>query len=160
MFLPIENHAICPSGASCLLNSGGKFSLMLERRVNHFGLLVGYSAVAIDADGLFELGAMHELKAGLRYTFMEHLRLQPSVQLDGGAFVFGGIDSVVTTGGFVNVGIRLSFELTSTFFVVLGNEHALYTFLPFANRFDNVPRSKGFGVNWYSTLVLGFSLRL
>lgn len=157
--VPLERTDICPGDSLCVLGAGGVFRVEIERRWPiGIGILVGYDAWFVDSSGVFELGVVQIVYAGLRYTFATELDLHPSVHLGAGALVFGDTFLPSTVGGAAEAGADLELELTDSVALTGGVSLWLFTTSPFTTGRDRAMRSEGLGLNAALQLNLALSI--
>lgn len=157
--VPIERTDICPGDSLCVLGAGGSFEVEIERRwPMGLGVLVGYDAWFVDSSGVFELGVMQIVFAGLRYTFATELDLHPSLQIGAGALLFGDTFLPSTVGGAAKAGAGVELELTDSVALSGGAQLWLFTTSPFTTGRDRAMRSEGLGLNVALQLNLALSI--
>jgi len=159
-FLPLERNDICPGESLCVLGGGGDVGIEIERRWPFgLGVLVGYDAWFVEAGGVFELGVVHVVRAGLQWVFADELWIHPAIHIGGGALVFGDTLLVSTVGGAVEAGASAELELTQSVALTLGAQVWAFTTTPFTTSRDRTPRSEGgLGLNVALQLNVGLSI--
>lgn len=156
---PLERRDICPGGEGCVLGPGGALGVLVERRWPiGIGIFLAYDVWFVEGGGVFELGTAQVVRAGVRFAFLEHLQVHPTLHIAGGALVFGDSVFVSTVGGAVDAGTSVEVELTDTVGVIVGAKSWIFTTVPFTSPRDDIPRSGGSGVNVALQLYLGLSI--
>jgi len=144
---PIERGAICPSGSSCLLGGGfGAGAYLLRRDPDGIGLLVGYQVWLLDGGGVYEVGALHSLRLGVRWTIDNSSIVQPLLQATVGAVLLTDPAQATTAGGVVAGGAGMEIELAPDVSLSLTAELAFFSVAAFQTR-DGAVRAADFGVN-------------
>jgi hypothetical protein len=157
--LPFERNDICPGDALCVLGGGAVVGVEVERRWPFgLGVLVGYDAWFVESGGVFELGVVQIVRAGLKYVFGDDWLIHPAVQLGAGALIFGDTLAVSTVGGAVELGASAELELTESVALTFGVQGWLFTTSPFTTSRDRTPRSEGLGLNASLQLNVGLSI--
>ena len=156
---PIDQADICPGDSTCVLGAGASFGLEIERRWPlGIGILVAYDAWFVDSGGVFELGIVQAVLAGVRYTFLLDSIVHPSVHIGAGALVFGDTFLVETVGGALDLGVGAEFELTDSVVLAGGAAFWLFTTSPFVTGRDRTRRSEGLGLNIALQVYLGLTI--
>jgi len=144
---PLERGAICPSGSSCLLGGGfGAGAYLLRRDPDGIGLLVGYQVWLLDGGGVYEVGALHSLRLGVRWTIDNSSIVQPLLQATVGAVLLTDPAQATTAGGVVAGGAGMEIELAPDVSLSLTAELAFFSVAAFQTR-DGAVRAADFGVN-------------
>jgi hypothetical protein len=157
--VPLERRDICPGGSSCVLGGGGVAGVEVERRwAVGIGVLLAYDVWFVESGGVFELGLVQAIRAGLRYTFLPDRLIHPTVHAGGGALWFGDSGLVSTLGGTIDAGAGLDFELTETIGVTFGARAWAFFTTPFVTPRDETARSSELGVNVALQLQVGISI--
>ncbi len=157
--VPLEHTDICPGDSLCVLGAGGAFNVEIERRWPFgLGLTVGYDAWFVDSGGVFEIGVVQIVHAGLRFTFATDEIVHPSVSIGAGALVFGDTFLPSTLGGAAQASAGAEVELTGSVALLAGAQLWLFTTSPFTTGRDRTMRSEGLGLNVTLQLNLGLSI--
>ncbi len=144
---PIERGTICPSGSSCVLGGGfGAGAFLLRRSPDGIGLLVGYEVWLLDGGGVYEVGALHSLRLGVRWTLDNSSIVQPLIQATAGALLLTDPAQASTAGGLLTAGAGMEIELTRDVALNLSAELAFFSVAAFRTR-DGADRASDFGVN-------------
>lgn len=144
---PIERGAVCPAGASCVLGGGfGAGAYLLRRSPDGVGLLVGYEVWFFNGGGVYEVGALHSLRLGVRWTLDNRSIVQPLLQATVGAVLLTDPAQASTAGGLVGAGTGLEIEVTRDVALSLTAELAFFSVAAFRTR-DGADRAADFGVN-------------
>lgn len=155
---PILRDTICPPGHDCVLGLGLGIGAQIEwRSSDRIALFGGYDFWMIDASGVYELGALHALRGGIRYVLDDSLVVHPFLDVALGVLAFGDTASVATGGGVVTLGGGAEIELSESVAFVTSAEAWLLAMGPFGTR-DGAVRSAGFGVDVAVQLTLGVSV--
>jgi hypothetical protein len=145
--VPLERSAICPAGSSCVLGGGfGAGAYLLRRNPDGIGLLVGYEVWLLDGGGVYEIGALHSLRLGVRWTLDNRSIVQPLLQATVGAVLLTDPAQASTAGGLVAAGTGIEIELTRDVALSLTAELAFFSVAAFRTR-DGADRALDFGVN-------------
>ena len=140
---PLENEALCPSPAGCVLRSGGGIGVSFERRFpNGFGPLVAYDAWFVDSDSVYELAVQQVLRAGMRYTMPTEYVFHPIFELSLGIMGLGDTFTVESVGALGQTFAGAEIELTESFGVRMGFGLRAFTQSRFTTR-DGVRRGGG-----------------
>jgi hypothetical protein len=140
---PLNNHPLCPSGAGCVLKSGGGVGGSAERRwAAGIGVLVGYDLWFLDTDSVYELGVQQILRAGIRYTMPTNVVFHPVFELSGGAMLYGDTFRVATVGGVFEGLAGSEFELSAAFGLRAGLGVRVFSHSAFRTERDGVLRGK------------------
>ena len=157
--IPLERADICPGDSLCVLGGGGVFGIEIERRwPMGIGVLVAYDAWFVDAGGVFELGIVQIVRAGVRYAFGPDWVVHPAIHLGVGALVFGDTFLVSTVGGAVELGASAEIELTESVALTAGADAWLFTTSPFTTGRDRTMRSEGLGLNAALQINVGLTI--
>jgi hypothetical protein len=157
--LPFERNDICPGDSLCVLGGGAVVGVEVERRWPFgLGVRVGYDGWFVDSGGVFELGVVQIVRAGVSYTFGDEWSIHPSVQVGAGALVFGDTLLVSTVGGAVELGMSAELELTESVALTFGLQGWLFTTSPFTTARDRTARSEGLGLNAAMQMNVGLSI--
>lgn len=144
---PLERGAVCPSGSACLLGGGfGAGAFLLRRSPDGIGFLVGYEVWLLDGGGVYEVGALHSLRLGVRWTIDNSSIVQPLLQATAGAILLTDPAQASTAGGMVAAGTGLEIELTRDVSLSFAAELAFFSVAAFRTR-DGADRAADFGVN-------------
>ncbi len=156
--VPLERSAICPAGAGCVLGAGVVAGVRIERRSSdRVGLFAGYDFWLLDSDGVFELGALHAVRAGIRYVLDDSMMVHPFIEAAIGFLAFGDTANVVTLGGLVSAGGGAELELSESVAFVASLEAWLLSTGPFQTR-EGAIRADPFGVNIALQITIGVSV--
>lgn len=157
--IPLERTDICPGESLCVLGGGAIVGVEIERRWPFgLGVLVGYDAWFVDSGGVFELGVVQIVRAGVQYVFADEWSIHPAIHLGVGALVFGDTLLVSTVGGAAEVGASAELELTESVAITFGAQAWLFTTTPFTTGRDRTRRSEGLGLNAALQLNVGLSI--
>lgn len=155
---PLERSTICPSGGACVLGLGIGVGAQIERRTaDRVGLFAGYDFWLLDSNGVFELGALHAVRGGIRYVIDESSLVHPFVDAAIGFVAFGDTANVATVGGVVTAGGGVELELSESVAFVASAETWLFATAPFETR-DAIARAGDFGVNVALQVAIGISV--
>lgn len=158
--LPIERQNLCPAGFGCVLGGGFGAGAFIERRAaDGLGLLVGYQVWLLDSGGVYEVGAVHTLRLGVRWIVDANARVHPFFELMAGAVLITDPGEARTGGGLVSLGAGLEVELTETVAVTVGLDAWAVAVGAFRTR-DGAARATDFGVNLLSQLRVGLGVVL
>jgi hypothetical protein len=142
--LPLDNDALCPSVAGCVLQSGGGIGLSIERRwPTGFGGLVAYDVWFLDSDSVYELAVQQLLRFGGRYTMPTDFVFHPIFELSLGVMGLGDIFRVATAGVLIQSFSGVETELTETVGVRVGMGLRAFSHSPFRTQRDGVLRGGG-----------------
>jgi hypothetical protein len=155
---PIERSTICPAGSACVLGLGVGIGAQIERRApDRIGLFAGYDFWLVDSNGVFELGALHALRGGIRYVLDDATMVHPFLDAAVGLLAFGDTANVATLGGLVTAGVGAELELSESVCLFAAAEVWLFATGPFTTG-DRVMRATGFGVDIALQLTLGIEV--
>jgi hypothetical protein len=113
---PLDNSALCPAGAGCVLRTGGGVGGSAERRWPiGVGALIGYDLLFLDTDSVYELGVQQIVRLGMRYTMPTSVVFHPVFELSTGVMVYGDTFQVATAGGVLDVLAGSEVELSAKF---------------------------------------------
>ena len=139
--LPLDNDALCPSGAGCVMQSGGGIGVSIERRwPTGFGGLVAYDVWFLDSDSVYELAVQQFLRGGMRYTMPTDFVFHPIFELSLGVMGLGDIFRVATAGVLVQAFSGIETELTESAGVRVGLGLRAFSHSPFSTERDGVRR--------------------
>jgi len=157
--VPLSRDTICPASASqCVLGLGLGVGAQIEwRTADRIGLFAGYDFWMLDSGGVYELGTIHAVRGGVRYTLDDSMVVHPFLDLAIGLLVFGDTASVATAGGLVTAGGGAEIELSESVLFVTSAEAWMFATGPFATR-DGATRSADFGVNVALQLTVGVAI--
>lgn len=156
--VPLERGAICPAAAGCVLGAGVVAGVRIERRSSdRVGLFAGYDFWLLDSDGVFELGALHAVRAGIRYVLDDSMLVHPFIEGAIGFLAFGDTANVVTLGGLVSAGAGAELELSESVAFVTSLEAWFLSTGPFTTR-EGATRADPFGVNIALQITIGVSV--
>ncbi len=156
---PLERTDICPGDSLCVLGAGGTFGVEIERRWPiGVGISVAYDAWFVDSGGVFELGIVQIIRAGVGYTFLPESMVHPWLRVGAGALVFGDTFLVETVGGALNAGAGVEVELTDSVMLDGGAAFWLFTTSPFTTGRDRTLRSEGLGLNLALQVHVGLTI--
>jgi len=159
MLAPLERADICPGDSLCVLGGGGSFGVEIERRwPMGVGISVAYHAWFVDSGGVFELGIVQIIRAGVGYAFLLESMVHPTLHVAAGALVFGDTFLVETVGGALDVGAGVEVELTDTVALDGGLSFWLFTTTPFTTGRDRTRRSEGLGLNLALQVTVGLTI--
>jgi hypothetical protein len=157
--IPLERTDICPGDSLCVLGAGGTTGVEIERRwAFGLGILVAYDLWFVDSGGVFELGVVQSVRAGLQYVFLDDLMVHPAIHVSAGALVFGDTLLVSTVGGAFEAGASAEIELTDVVAITFAGQAWLFTTSPFTTNRDRTSRSEGLGINVALQLHIGLSI--
>lgn len=157
--IPLENETICPSGAGCVLGLGMGLGVQVEwRSADRVGLFVGYDFLLLDSNSVFELAALHTVRAGVRYIIDDDSLIHPFIEGGVGGIVFGETTNVVAFGGLVSLGGGMEIELSESVAFVSSLQAWFLSTSPFRTR-EGALRSDPFGVNVALQVTLGVSIQ-
>jgi hypothetical protein len=156
--VPIERGTICPAGPECVFGLGVGFGVELEWRfADRVGLITGYDFLLLDSKNVFELGTLHAVRGGLRYTLDDTTMVHPFIDATIGGLAFGDTASVATAGLLVTAGGGAELEIDGVVAFFAGLEAWLFATGAFLTR-DGVLRANGFGVNVAIQITLGIAV--
>lgn len=142
--MPLDNDAVCPARAGCVLESGGGIGVSIERRYpSGFGALMAYDAWFVDSDSVYELAVQQLLRGGVRYTMPTEYVFHPIFEGSLGMMGLGDIFAIATIGFVGQLFAGGEIELTQTFGVRLGLGLRTFTHTAFRTERDGVQRGKG-----------------
>jgi hypothetical protein len=157
---PFERSTICPPGADCVLGIGVGLGAQLEWRLpDRVGIFGAYDFWILDSAGVYEIGAAHALRGGVRYTFDDTALLHPFVDGSIGVLTFGETGLVATVGGLVAAGGGAELEISGSVSIVGAAELWLFSTAPFQTR-DGALRAAGFGVTAVVQVTIGLAVAL
>lgn len=155
---PILRDTICPATHACVLGLGLGIGAQVEwRTADRIGLFAAYDFWMIDPSGVYELGALHALRGGVRYVLDDSLVVHPFLDIAAGVLAFGDTANVATGGGLLTLGGGAEIELSESVAFTTGAEAWLLATGPFTTR-DGAARSGAFGVDIAVQLTLGVAL--
>lgn len=156
--LPLERQNLCPAGFGCILGAGFGAGALVERRAaDGVGLLVGYAVWLVDTGGVYEVGAVHCLRLGVRWVIDQSSRVHPFLEVMGGGLLVTDPLQALTGGGLVSLGGGVEVELTETVGVSVALELWGLAVGPFHTR-DGARRAADFGVNVLGQLRVGLTV--
>lgn len=157
--VPLARDTICPPSAlQCVLGAGLGVGAQLEwRTAERVGLFAGYDFFMLDSGGVYELGTLHALRGGVRYTLDDSLVVHPFLDLAVGLLLFGDTANVAAGGGVVTAGGGAEMELSESVLFVTSAEVWMFATGPFTTR-DGATRSADFGVNVALQLTVGVAI--
>jgi hypothetical protein len=142
--LPLDNDALCPSAAGCVLQSGGGIGLSVERRwPTGFGGLLAYDVWFLDSDSVYELAVQQLFRAGARYTMPTDFVFHPIFELSLGVMGLGDIFRIATAGVLIQSFSGVETELTESVGVRIGMGLRAFSHSPFRTQRDGVRRGGG-----------------
>jgi hypothetical protein len=142
MVLPLAD-ALCPAGEACLLNEGVGLGGSVERRWPFGGALVlGYDLALLEGGGIFEVGTLQVLRAGVKWVVPIDRATKPYVGVDVGAVLFGDSFEIATAGGAVQLDAGAEIELTHRYALKLGLVFRAFTTGGFVSIGDSVARGR------------------
>jgi hypothetical protein len=142
--LPLDNDALCPSAAGCVLQSGGGIGVSVERRwPTGFGGLLAYDVWFLDSDSVYELAVQQMLRGGVRYTMPTDFVFHPIFELSLGVMGLGDIFRVATAGVLIQSFSGVETELTESVGVRIGMGLRAFSHSPFRTQRDGVRRGGG-----------------
>jgi hypothetical protein len=142
MVLPLAD-ALCPAGEACLLNEGVGLGGSVERRWPFGGALVlGYDLALLEGGGIFEVGTLQVLRAGVKWVIPIDRATKPYLGVDVGAVLFGDSFDVATAGGTVQLDAGAEVELTHRYALTLGLVFRAITTGGFVSLGDSVARGR------------------
>lgn len=157
--LPLARTDICPGDALCVMGGGAVVGVEVERRWPFgLGVLVGYDAWFVESGGVFELGVVQIVRAGVKYVFGDDWVIHPAIQIGAGALVFGDTFLPSTVGGAVDLGISAELELTESVAFTFGAQGWFFTTSPFTTSRDRTARSENLGLNASLQFNVGLSI--
>ncbi len=156
---PVSTLGLCPSSGDCVLGVGGGVGAIIERRWP-FGPAVGlgYELLFFDANGVFEVGVLQELRAQARYRFLQLSLFHPFVGGGVGALVFGDSFEVSTAGASILAFVGVEVELTEVFSVSLSVPVRVFWVETFTSDRDSVRRAEDTAFDVTMALQLGLSV--
>lgn len=156
---PLARDAICPGAApECVFGLGLGVGAQLEwRMADRVGLFAGYDFWMLDSAGVSEVGTLHAIRGGLRYTLDDSQVVHPFLDVAVGLLAFGDTASVATAGGVVTAGGGAEFELSESVVFMSSAEVWMFATGPFETR-DGFVRSADFGVNVALQLTVGIAV--
>jgi hypothetical protein len=158
--LPIARENVCPQGYGCVLGAGFAAGAFVEHRsADGLGLLVGYQVWLLDTSGLYEVGAVHTLRLGLRWVIDTRSRIHPFLEVLAGALIVTDPGTAVTGGGLLSLGVGAEIELTETVAVTVALDGWALAMGAFRTR-DGADRAANFGVDVVSQLRVGATILL
>jgi hypothetical protein len=156
--IPLERTDICPGDSLCVLGGGAVIGVEIERRWPFgLGVLVAYDAWFVDSGGVFELGVVQIVRAGIQYVFADEWSIHPALHIGAGALVFGDTLLVSTVGGAIEAGASAEIELTQSVSLTFGAQAWVFTTSPFTTDRDRTMRAGG-GINAALQLNVGLSI--
>lgn len=162
--LPIERQNVCPPAAAiprvgCVLGAGFGVGGLVERRgADGVGLLVGYQVWLLDSGAVYEVGAVHTLRIGVRWVIDATARVHPFLEVLIGALLLTDPGEARTGGGLLSLGAGMEVELTETVAVTVGLDLWAFAVGTFRSTRDDVLRAADFGVNLVSQLRVGLGV--
>lgn len=142
--LPLDNAALCPEGAGCVLEGGGGVGVSIERRwPSGFGGLLAYDAWFLDSDSVFELAVQQQLRGGIRYTMPTDYVFHPIFELSIGMMGLGDIFRLSTGGLLMQAFSGVETELTESVGVRMGMGLRAFSHSAFRTARDGVQRGEG-----------------
>jgi hypothetical protein len=157
---PIERSTICPVGHDCVIGVGVGVGVQVEwRSADRVGLVAGYDFWLLDGNGVYELGALHASRVGLRYVVDDATRVHPFIDAAVGLLAFGDAANVATLGGLVTAGAGAEIELTESVAFVAALESWFFATGSFVTP-DGAWRSSGFGVNAALQITVGIAIQV
>lgn len=155
---PLERSAICPAGAGCVLGAGVGVGAQIERRAaDGVGLFAGYDFWLLDSGGVYEIGALHALRGGVRWVIDAATLVHPFVQGSIGFLAFGDTADAAALGGLITAGAGVEIELTESVAFVSALDAWVLSTGPFRAH-DGVLRSDPFGVNVALQITVGVAV--
>ena len=140
---PLDNHALCPHGAGCVLKSGGGIGVSLERRwPTGFGAFGAYDVWFLDSDSVYELGVQQALRGGARYTMPTEIVFHPVFDVSLGVMGYGDTFRVATVGGLAEFFAGGEIELNATFGLRAGVGLRIFSASSFRTERDSVLRGQ------------------
>jgi hypothetical protein len=106
---------------------------------------------------VFELAALHAIRAGVRYVIDDDSLIHPFIEGAIGGIAFGETASVVALGGLVSLGAGMEIELSESVAFVSSLQAWFLSTGPFRTR-EGALRSDPFGVNIALQVTLGISV--
>jgi hypothetical protein len=156
--IPVLREPMCPSGPDCVLGLGAGVGAQLEwRTAERIGLFLGYDFWVLDAAGVFEVGALHAVRGGVRYVIDDSMRVHPFVDAAVGFLAFGDTATVATAGGGITLGAGAEVEISEAVAFVGAAEAWLFATAPFATR-DGALRAADFGVDVVVQVTVGIAV--
>lgn len=142
--LPLDNDALCPVAAGCVLQSGGGIGVSVERRwPTGFGGLLAYDVWFLDSDSVYELAVQQLFRAGARYTMPTDFVFHPIFELSLGVMGLGDIFRIATAGLLIQTFSGVETELTESVGVRVGMGLRAFSHSPFRTQRDGVRRGGG-----------------
>ena len=142
--VPLVGGSMCPSDAACLLGSGARASVLLERRgPRGFSLGLGYELSLLDGHTVYEVTIIQEVFVNVRQYFMPRRAIHPFVSGAGGIGVLGDTFAVDTAGVIAHFDAGLEVELSENIAFSGNLGMRMGWFVPFTSEVDDVERARG-----------------
>ena len=98
--IPLVTSGVCPPDADCVLGACFGFGAGTEiRDVLGVGFIASYDFWLIDSGTVFELGTLHALRGGVRYTIDDASRIHPFIEGSLLLVAFGDTSTIAAAGG-------------------------------------------------------------
>jgi hypothetical protein len=138
----LDSGSLCPTGAGCVLRSGGGIGTTVERRwPSGFGVFGGYDAWFLDTDSVYELGVQQVLRGGVRWTLPTDVVFHPVFELGLGATGYGDTFRIATAGVVGQTFAGGELELSETFGIRFGFGLRAFSHTAFRTERDSVQRA-------------------
>jgi hypothetical protein len=159
LVFPVERSALCPGESDCVFLPGGAVGLFVERRwPSGPALGLGYEVWFVDSSGVYELGIMQELRAQVRYSFLQSSNFHPFIGLGIGALIFGDTLKIATAGVAIDLLLGLELELTEVIGVYIGLPWRFFRTTPFTTPRDRVRRADAEGINIATSVIVALTI--
>lgn len=156
---PILRKPLCPSGAACIFGLGAGVGGLFERRwLSGFSLGVGYDLWLLDSNGVYEVTAIQDLSANIRYRLLPRRRAHPFIGAAVGGLLLGGNLNVAAWGGSAEAVIGVELEMSDSLALVIATDWRLFMTSSFRTQNDGVERVRDQGVDFAAGLRLGVAI--
>ena len=156
--VPVVTSGVCPPDADCVLGSGFGFGAGLEiRDAAGVGFITSYDFWLIDSGTVFELGTLHAIRGGVRYTIDDASRIHPFLEGSLLLLAFGDTSTIATAGGGLSVGVGAEVELTESVTILSNLGSWLFSLAPFETQ-GGIRRSADFSIEVAVQLSVGVAL--
>lgn len=156
---PVEEDAVCPPDAACILGPGGGIGALIERRwATGLAFGVGYDVWFLDGAGVYELGILQQVRGVVRLVMLADRRVHPILEAGVGILAFGDTIEIATLGGALLLGMGGEVELTESIALTAMLTLRFFALADFTTPADRVNRG-GFGdINAALGLQLGLAV--
>jgi hypothetical protein len=159
LVFPVSTTPLCPGESDCVLLPGGLVGVYVERRwPSGPALGLGYEVWFVDSSGVYELGIMQELRAQVRYSFLQSSIVHPFVGLGIGALIFGDTLKIATAGVALDLLIGVELELTEIIGVYVGLPWRFFRTTAFTTPRDRVRRADDPGINIATSFIISLTI--